>query len=75
MTFSSEDSHVKNNSPRIMRLPAVLSLTGLSRSTVYGLISRAEFPKQVKLSCRACGWYTDEVEAWLAERGNRRTAV
>ena len=31
----------------ILRLPAVMARTGLSRSTIYLRISRGEFPKPV----------------------------
>lgn len=52
----------------ILRLPQVRARTGLSRSQLYELISRGDFPKQVKLSERAAGWVADDVEAWLIER-------
>jgi prophage regulatory protein len=34
---------------RFLRLPEVMHLCGLSRSTIYDLISRSEFPQQVSL--------------------------
>ena len=53
---------------QVLRLPQVLALTGLSRSTVYSLIDEHRFPKQVKLSERAAGWVASDVERWLNER-------
>lgn len=50
---------------RILRLPAVLDRTGLSRSTLYRKIERGEFPRQVKISSRCAGWYESAVNAWL----------
>lgn len=50
---------------RILRLNAVISLTGLSRSTIYLLIKQGKFPKQVKLGERAVGWREVDVMAWL----------
>src|ERR1700756_2593900 len=35
---------------RILRLPAVIQLTGLSRSTIYLRIAEGSFPKQVSLA-------------------------
>jgi len=34
---------------RFLRLPEVIHVTGLSRSTIYDLISRSTFPAQITL--------------------------
>ena len=47
----------------IMRLPDVISCTGLSRSTIYAQISKGLLPRPVSLGARAVGWPADEVEA------------
>ncbi len=52
----------------ILRLPTVIERTGLSRSTLYLLISRTEFPSQVQLGTRSVGWVESEVQAWLEGR-------
>jgi len=52
----------------ILRLPEVQNKTGLSRSTIYDLISHGEFPKQIKLTSRSSGWVESEVSAWLDVR-------
>ena len=49
----------------IWRLPDVLRQTGLSRSTIYELISRDDFPHQVQLGGRAVGWIAVEVLDWI----------
>jgi prophage regulatory protein len=51
---------------RILRLPAVLERTGLSRSTLYRKIKAGTFPSQVAISLRCAGWRESEVRAWLA---------
>ena len=38
---------------RIMRLKEVIEKTGLSRSTIYNLISQGKFPKQIELGARS----------------------
>jgi prophage regulatory protein len=53
---------------KILRLPAVLIRTGLSRSTTYELIGRNQFPKPVSLGVRAVGWLESEVNEWIAKR-------
>jgi prophage regulatory protein len=53
---------------QILRLPAVLSLVGLSRSTLYEEIAAGRFPRQVRLTKRSVGWRSEEVAKWLADR-------
>jgi len=50
---------------RMLRLPAVLVRTGLSRSTIYLRISEGRFPKPISLGGRAVGWVEAEINAWL----------
>ena len=50
---------------RIIRLPEVISKTGLSRSTIYLRVSRNGFPKPVNLGGRAVGWVEAEIQEWL----------
>lgn len=53
---------------QLLRLPEVVSRTGLGRSTVWALIAQGRFPKQVKLSARSAAWVASEVEQWAANR-------
>jgi|APSaa5957512576_1039674.scaffolds.fasta_scaffold18638_3 prophage regulatory protein len=57
-----------NMTNTILRLPAVLKRTGLSRSTVYLLISKDKFPESISLGDRAVGWIESEIDQWLEER-------
>lgn len=52
----------------ILRLPAVKTITGLSRSTIYLRIAQGTFPKPVGLGGRAVGWLEAEVQEWLQRR-------
>jgi prophage regulatory protein len=52
----------------ILRLPAVKSESGLSRSTIYLRISQKLWTKPVSLGARAVGWPSDEVAAINAAR-------
>ena len=49
----------------ILRLPAVKTRTGLSRSTIYLRVSQDTFPKPVSLGARAVGWVEAEIQEWL----------
>lgn len=55
-------------SQRILRLPAVKSETGLSRSTIYLRITQGLWTKPISLGARAVGWLSSEVAAINAAR-------
>ena len=49
---------------RIIRLPEVVSQVGLKKSTIYDMIKREAFPKQIKLG-RMSGWSERDVQEWI----------
>ena len=53
---------------RILRLPIVIELTGLSRSTIYLHIKNGVFPKPISLGRRAVGWLESDIQQWLDQR-------
>jgi prophage regulatory protein len=53
---------------KILRLPAVKAVTGLSRSTIYKKIAEGTFKKPVSLGARAVGWIESEIDEWLESR-------
>lgn len=53
---------------QILRLPAVKSETGASRSTIYLRIQQGLWPKPVRLGPRSVGWPASEVAAINAAR-------
>lgn len=52
----------------ILRLPAVKTRTGLSRSTIYLRVAQGTFPQPVSLGGRAVGWLEAEIQEWLQRR-------
>ena len=53
---------------RIMRFPEVKSVTGCSGSSIYELMDKGEFPKNIPIHGRAKGWIESEVQRWVSER-------
>ncbi|WP_273854901.1 helix-turn-helix transcriptional regulator [Serratia liquefaciens] len=53
---------------RFIRLPEVLYTTGLSRSTVYEMMTRKQFPAQISLGGKNVAWLASEVDQWMDER-------
>ncbi len=53
---------------KIIRLPDVKDLTGLSRSTIYMRMAEKSFPSSISLGPRAVGWIEREIEEWVESR-------
>ena len=56
----------------IIRLKATIQKTGLSKSTIYSLLSENKFPKRVQLSARSIGFLEAEIDSWIAEKLSNR---
>jgi len=50
---------------KIIRVPQVSALTGLSRSSIYRLESEGSFPRRKQLGKRMTGWIDEDVIHWL----------
>jgi prophage regulatory protein len=59
---------IPSSGPGFMRLPAVISFTGLSKSTLYLQVRAGTFPSAVRVGARAVAWRRSEVKRWAAER-------
>ena len=54
--------------PVFLRMPTVMRMTGLGRSTIYRLVADRKFPTPVKLGRRAIGWRRSDVDRWSQTR-------
>ena len=59
---------------RILRSKHVVGRVKLSRSEVYELVKRDQFPKPFKLvqGGRASGWLESEIDEWIVSRASER---
>ena len=54
---------------KFLRLHSVMEIKGLSRSSIYLMIQRGEFPKNVRLNnFRAVAWIQSEIQEWIESR-------
>lgn len=53
---------------RMVRSKEVVSLTGLSKTTLWRLEKEGMFPSRRQLSPGSVGWSLDEIEEWIKER-------
>ena len=54
--------------PKFLRMPMVLQITGLGRSTIYRLIAENKFPGPVRVGNRAVAWRQSDLDAWSEGR-------
>ncbi|QIL20203.1 AlpA family phage regulatory protein [Thermomonas sp. HDW16] len=52
-------------SPTILRMNDLTAQLGLARSTIYKMVRSGDFPPPVKLTGRASGWHSHEIEAFV----------
>jgi prophage regulatory protein len=53
---------------RVIRLGEVKRRTGLSTSTIYAMMARDEFPRQIRLGEGAVGWVEHEIDQFIKDR-------
>ena len=59
---------------KFLKLQAVMSITGMSRSSIYLAISEGRFPKQINLGVRSIAFLESEVQEWMEHCvANRRS--
>jgi prophage regulatory protein len=58
--------HATQIADALLKMPTVEVWTGLSRSTIYAMLSRDQFPQPVRLGARCTRWKAGDVQAWLA---------
>lgn len=49
---------------RLLKIGEVMARVSLSRSHIYALIERGDFPTQRKLGHRCSRWVESEIDAW-----------
>jgi len=53
---------------KLLRIKQVIEITTLSRSTIYRLIAKGEFPKGKNLSSRTVVWDELDIMNWIIVR-------
>ena len=57
-------SQAAATTPLFLRLPAVIHMTGLGRSTIYRMVAEQTFPTPVRVGARAVAWRREDLQAW-----------
>ena len=68
-TQNTFKANMPESSPdRILRAKEVKEITGLSRTTLWRLENKGDFPQRVSLGVGSVGWRYSEVKDWLTNR-------
>lgn len=66
--------NVPAHAPAFYRLRDVITITALSRSTIYRRISEGRFPSPIHLGGRASGWPRAALQLWIDNPEQYRTS-
>ena len=68
-TQNTIKTNISESSPdRIVRANEVKEITGLSRTTLWRLENKGDFPRRVSLGVGSVGWRYSEIKDWLTNR-------
>jgi prophage regulatory protein len=65
---------IQMSKKKLIRMVQVVEQTGLSKTTIYELISEGEFPRQIKVG-RISLWDESDVQSWICEQIKRSKAA
>ena len=60
---------------KLLRFPVVREMTGLSRSTIWRLERRGEFPRHHRIAPNVVAWVEEDVIGWIEERTAARQSA
>ena len=70
---SIEQTQIRDKQPSdLIRIKEVMSMTGLSKSSIYTYKNKGEFPNPIQLSSRSVAWVRVDVEQWILDKINNR---
>lgn len=55
----------EHTTPRLLRLPDVIRMTGLGKSTIWKRTAEGSFPAKRNIGARTAVWVESEVVAWI----------
>ncbi|MGJ8694413.1 MAG: helix-turn-helix transcriptional regulator [Thalassotalea sp.] len=52
----------------LIRMTEVVSMTGISKSTIYSYINNGAFPNAIKLGARSVAWQRRAIDEWISNK-------
>lgn len=53
---------------KLIRISAVVEMTGKSRSAIYAEIANGCFPKSILIGARSVAWVESSISAWIKQK-------
>ncbi len=53
------------NDEKLLRLPAVVEMTGLSKTTIWRYEKKGLFPKRISVTDRTVAWFFSDIKAFI----------
>ena len=53
---------------QFLKLDEVITMTTLSRGSIYRLMAEKKFPKQHEIADRRSVWLKSDIEAWMEQK-------
>ena len=50
---------------QFLRLPQVMEISGLAKSTIWAYVKKGKFPQPIKLSARVTVWKLSDIHKWM----------
>ena len=63
------------NPDTLLTIREVAERNRLSKPTIYKMVRRGDFPRQLHLSANKVAWLEREIAAWVAGRAEARPAA
>ncbi len=52
----------------LLRIKSVTDRVGLSKSQVYKMIAKSEFPAPIKVASKVSAWSSDHIDLWIQQQ-------
>ena len=69
MVTKTSNNQNNNQVTAFLRLPQVLELIPVGKSTIYYLMAKGDFPKQVKLGPKLAVWRKSDIDNYMSKFG------
>ena len=56
----------------LLRLPQVMTKTGLKRTQIYAYMKTGDFPLSIKIGPASVAWLEEEIDDWINRKLNSR---
>lgn len=73
LDFNNLSGDLKLNN--LIKLTSVKSMTGLSKSSIYAMMQKGSFPKNILIGERGVAWIEGEIQKWIEFKINLSRAA